>query len=110
MGCGIDGQLFMGRFDPGPWVIISSLLRTPLARLWATMQSSSWTTVIDCLAASLFLYLFVAFRDHTTRRGLPYPPGPSPLPLIGNLPDVPKRSAWVAYQAMSKEYGEPACS
>jgi hypothetical protein len=74
------------------------------------MQSFPWITVIDCLAASLFLYLFITFRDHRRRRGLSYPPGPPPLPVIGNLFDVPKRSAWVAYQAMSKQYGSATFS
>ena len=73
--------------------------------LHAAMQSFPWVTGIDCLAASLFLYLFVTFRDHRRRRGVPYPPGPPPLPVIGNILDVPKRSAWVAYQTMSKKYG-----
>jgi hypothetical protein len=68
-------------------------------------QSSPWITFLDCLAASLTFHLFITFRDHRRRRGLPYPPGPPSLPVIGNLLDVPKRSAWVAYHDMSKTYG-----
>ncbi|KAI9428587.1 cytochrome P450 [Lactarius indigo] len=73
------------------------------------MQSFSWIPIVDCLAASLFLYLFITLRDHRRRRGLPYPPGPRPLPAIGNILDVPKRSAWVAYGAMAKKYGDVVC-
>ena len=60
---------------------------------------------IDCLALSLFFYLLIAFRDHRRRRGLPYPPGPPSLPIIGNLFDVPKEVPWIAYADMSNKYG-----
>ena len=60
---------------------------------------------VDCLAFSLFIYLFIAFRDNRRRRGLPYPPGPPPRPILGNLLDVPKEAPWVAYADMSKKYG-----
>jgi hypothetical protein len=68
-------------------------------------MSISLITTIDCLALFLFLYTFFAFRDHRRRRGLPYPPGPPSLPLIGNLLDVPKLAPWLAYANMSKKYG-----
>jgi hypothetical protein len=60
---------------------------------------------VDCLAFSLFLYLFVTLRDHRRRRGLPYPPGPPARPIIGNLLDVPMKSPWTVYTGMSKKYG-----
>ncbi|KAH9976332.1 cytochrome P450 [Lactifluus volemus] len=41
--------------------------------------------VIDLLATTLFFYLLVTFRDHRRRRGLPYPPGPPPFPIIGDV-------------------------
>ena len=61
---------------------------------------------VDCLASFLFLYLFVAFRDHRKRRGLFYPPGPPSRPIIGNLLDVPKEAPWITYADMSKKYGK----
>ncbi|KAH9051252.1 cytochrome P450 [Lactarius vividus] len=67
---------------------------------------TSLLTAVDCLALSTFLYILFAFRDHRRRRGFPYPPGPTPLPLIGNLRDVPMRSPWVGYAKMSKKYGD----
>ncbi|PIL22725.1 cytochrome P450 [Ganoderma sinense ZZ0214-1] len=34
------------------------------------------------------------------------PPGPSSLPLIGNLLNIPKVSPWLAYRELSKRYGK----
>jgi hypothetical protein len=60
---------------------------------------------VDALAISLFVYLLVVFNDNRRRGGLPYPPGPPPWPIIGNLLDVPKKAPWIAYSDMSKKYG-----
>ncbi|KAH9174424.1 cytochrome P450 [Lactarius sanguifluus] len=70
------------------------------------MASSTFVAAVDIIMASLFLYLSFAFRDHRRRRGLPYPPGPKPWPIIGNLLDSPKQSPWVAYAEMSKQHGD----
>ena len=48
---------------------------------------------------------FLAIRDYRRRRGLPYPPGPRPLPSIGNLLDIPNEFSWLAYTQLSKKYG-----
>ncbi|KAI0288408.1 cytochrome P450, partial [Russula brevipes] len=34
------------------------------------------------------------------------PPGPRPLPIIGNFLDIPNQSSWLAYTRFSKIYGE----
>src|SRR6266576_4953820 len=62
---------------------------------------------VDCLAISLFLYLFSVFRDNGRRGGLPYPPGPPPRPIIGNILDIPKDTPWITYVDMSRKYGTP---
>ena len=79
--------------------IFQVLARSPV-------MASLLVNAVDCLAFSLFLYLFVAFRDHRRYRGLSYPPGPPSRPIIGNLLDVPKEASWVAYADMSKKYGK----
>ena len=38
--------------------------------------------------------------------GLPYPPGPKPLPLLGNLLDVPSSYYWLRYSDWAKKYGD----
>ncbi|KAJ7126055.1 cytochrome P450 [Mycena epipterygia] len=35
----------------------------------------------------------------------PPPPGPRPLPIVGNLLDIPEREQWLAYQDWSHKYG-----
>ncbi|KAJ7080195.1 cytochrome P450 monooxygenase [Mycena belliarum] len=51
------------------------------------------------LAASL-LYL------RATRRPASTPPGPPPLPLIGNLLDIPREKEVLTYNDMADKYGE----
>ncbi|KAH9956431.1 cytochrome P450 [Russula dissimulans] len=53
-----------------------------------------------------FLVALKAFRDHRKRGGLPYPPGPRPLPLIGNLLDIPTKYSWLAYTQLAKKHGD----
>ena len=63
--------------------------------------------LIDAFACFL-LYLFmekIVFRYNEGQKGLPYPPGPPPLPIIGNLLDIPTDAPWIVYADMSKKYG-----
>jgi hypothetical protein len=69
------------------------------------MPVVSLTSILDILVLISSLAAFLAIRDYQRRRGLPYPPGPRPLPLIGNLFDIPKEFSWLSYTQLSKKYG-----
>ena len=47
---------------------------------------------------------FYVIRRHRTT-SLPLPPGPPPLPIIGNLHQTPKSHPWRQYFSWSKVYG-----
>ncbi|KAI0264159.1 cytochrome P450 [Gloeopeniophorella convolvens] len=66
----------------------------------------SFALVFDFFALLLCLVVVQAIRDRRRRQGLPYPPGPSPLPLIGNMLDIPKKFSWLTYAEMGKKYGD----
>ena len=60
---------------------------------------------LDLLVFVSFFAVILAVRDHQRRRGRPYPPGPPPRPIIGNLLDIPKGFSWLSYMRLSKKYG-----
>ena len=66
-------------------------------------------TIFDLLVFLSFGFALCAIRGYRRRKGLHYPPGPRPLPIIGNLLDIPKESSWHIYTELSKKYGKSSC-
>ncbi|KAJ7512087.1 cytochrome P450 [Mycena galericulata] len=44
--------------------------------------------------------------SRSATRGLPYPPGPKPKPIIGNMLDIPQSFPWLTYSDWAKQYGD----
>ena len=61
--------------------------------------------MLDFLLVLSFIFAFQAFRDYRRRGRFPYPPGPRPLPIIGNLLNIPMESSWFTYSRLAKKYG-----
>ena len=69
------------------------------------MFSSTW---LELLVVASVVLLAKHYRDRrlANPKSLPYPPGPTPLPVIGNLLDMPTSYDWLTYAEWAKKYGE----
>ncbi|KAH6919277.1 cytochrome P450 98A3 [Coprinopsis sp. MPI-PUGE-AT-0042] len=65
-------------------------------------QALGWFLASGALTSATFVVL----RKRRHARGLPLPPGPKGLPLLGNIFQIPSENAWMAYREMGKVHGD----
>lgn len=61
----------------------------------------------NVLAAIAVVCLVIALVKRLSSRSkeVPYPPGPKPLPFLGNIRDIPLVSPWITYTEWRRTYG-----
>jgi hypothetical protein len=62
--------------------------------------------LLPYIAGTVAGVLCLVLVKRRTGRTLPYPPGPKPLPLLGNLFDLPSGKDWLTYRAWNDLYGD----
>lgn len=72
----------------------------------STNLSLFTASVLGGASSAFILALVIARRRASNSGSLPYPPGPKPLPVIGNVLDISLTEPWLAYTAWKKIYGD----
>ncbi|KAH7930184.1 cytochrome P450 [Leucogyrophana mollusca] len=64
------------------------------------------TLSVGWASAIIFGLTLRSWRRKARSKGLPLPPGPRPLPLIGNVFDINIAEPWLSYTDWGKTYGD----
>jgi hypothetical protein len=79
------------------------LLCTPTLSPTMPLSDANSPLVAAAIAAVL---VYVVLKRLTGRDSLSRPPGPKPLPIIGNLLDFPQEKSWLTYRKWHERYGD----
>lgn len=69
------------------------------------MSDFNLPLIIALLCSLLWLYRTFSQKGRSNPKSLPFPPGPKPLPIIGNVLDLPKSHEWLQVAEWGKIYG-----
>lgn len=64
------------------------------------------TDILAVILLSLLSFFILRYNHRRSRHMLPFPPGPKPLPIVGNLFDLPNNLPWLTYSEWNQKYGE----
>lgn len=78
----------------------------PSHTFYPGMDSSFLSSFSGVLVAVAVVGLVTWLVTKTFKQRLPFPPGPKPLPVIGNLLDIPHGKEWLVYQQWAHKYGK----
>ncbi|KAH7929834.1 cytochrome P450 [Leucogyrophana mollusca] len=59
---------------------------------------------VFCGAVAASLYLSATWRSKPTASALPFPPGPRPVPILGNILHIDTSEPWLTYAQWKKKY------
>lgn len=86
-----------------PSALSSPISRQPRSLAWFNVVMDSPYLVIAFSA--LLAVTAVALWKRRMRSSLPFPPGPRPLPILGNLFDMPTKQLSPSLRDMADKYG-----
>jgi cytochrome P450 len=69
-------------------------------------MSSNFVQLASCAAVVVALVVAKRLFNGRRTRSLPVPPGPKPLPIIGNMLDVPTEHEWKRFAKWGQQYGD----
>ena len=78
-------------------------IRGVMTALTTVMTGSGFAYSVGFVLCAAFV--LNAWRQHRLRDGLPLPPGPIGLPVVGSVFDVNPAHPWLSYERWGKRYG-----